>query len=368
MNIETLQDHINCFMQEVMESGFKRDVDDYTSSISSAQNNILALRDISGKVLTVLDKIYNGDLPDSMKALFPTQGSKPFTDEPYDDKIRALAENKEIQQQDYFNQLNQLLNQLKKQLQQNLGEVTKIRDFIAPYLSAETKINAKDGTATLSIVFKEQKTTSSLTLLTKTLSAWNRTLPVYHQLIKSESPQDIHVVEVQNGSIDLIINLNADVALNLAELFKIGFHCYVAYLSYKSLIKPISDNYYGNKKLIDGEKDRETDLLKNIYEAVYSEVIKQHKAAKKEDKAIHGTSIEVKAKEVTSLVTSHIIRGNDIKLLAIPESKTGEENGNPTEDLRSSSSTARSKLRVLPAKEKQKLLDLYGKLPDETKE
>ncbi len=42
MNIEILQEHINAFTREVVDSGFKRDLDDYISSFPAAQKNITA--------------------------------------------------------------------------------------------------------------------------------------------------------------------------------------------------------------------------------------------------------------------------------------------------------------------------------------
>lgn len=364
MNIEVLQDHIGTFMREVVDSGFKRDLDDYTSSIPASQNNIVALREIAGKVLSVLTQFYEGDLPDSLTFLLPKPNVRPFTETRHDTKLRDLVQNTQIPQQEFFNQLTQFLNQLKQQIQQNLTEITKIREFLAPYVAAGTARKTEQDLATLSISFKETNTISRLGQFTKTLAAWNRALPVYHQLLKSESPEDIAIVEVQNGSIDLVINLNTDVAINLAELFKVGFQCYVAYLSYKGLIKPIVGTYRGNPKLLKGEEEREAELLENIRMAIHAEVVAQHKAAKKIDKGIHTTSIEKKAEEITKLVTSHIVNGNDIRLLSAPTTAEAETAASLPAELRECSTVARSKMRALPAQEMQKLLEKYAGLPD----
>jgi len=363
MNIEVLQDHINAFLREVVDSGFKRDLDDYTSSLPASQNNIVVLREIAGKVLLVLTRVYEGDLPESLAHLLPRQEMRPFTEVRHDSTLRELTQNTQITQQEFFNQLSQFLNQLKKQIQQNLTEISKIRDFLSPYVAANEVQRAEQDVATIVISYKEFNTISKLGQLTKTLAAWNRALPVYQQLITSESPEDITIVGVQNGSIDLVINLNTDVAINLAEVFKVGFQCYVAYLSYKGLIKPIIGTYRGNPKLLKGEEEREGELLENIRIAVHSEVIAQHKAAKKADKAIQGTSIEKKAEEITRLVTSHIVKGNDIKLLEVPEKDGIEASATLPDELRDCSIMARSKMRELPAKEMNKLLAKYGELP-----
>lgn len=369
MNLEVLQDHINTFNREIIQSGFKRDIDDYIISLPNMQNNIVGLRDIAGKVLQTLERLYNGDLPTALSALLPSQSIRPFTESPHATNFKALVENTTIQQVDFFNQLTQYLAQIKKQLDQDLAEIKKIQGFINPYLSRESKVRSEDGIATVSIVFKEERTISNLKYLTKTISAWDRTLPVYYQLLKSDSPADIQVVEVQNGTIDLIINLNFDVALNLVELFKVGFQCYIAYLSYKTIVKQITGSYRGNPKLLEGEKNREQDLLDNIGIAITAEVNDQHNRAKKVDKKINTTGIDMKVKMIAKLVTSHIVKGNDIKLLAAPKTAEDQKQENILADeLRSCSIEARNKLRLLPAKDRQLLLDKYSELPQEMKE
>jgi len=131
--------------------------------------------------------------------------------------------------------------------------------------------------------------------------------------MKSKSPEDIEILEIQNGSIDIIINIDLDIALDLVEVFKIGFKCFLAYLSYKKMILPIANTYLGNKKLIDSEKEREAELLSNIEIAVKGEIEKQHEAAINVDNKIEKNS-DKKIEQISKLVTSHIINGNDIRV------------------------------------------------------
>ena len=144
MNIEILQDHIRTFTREVVNSGFKRDLDDYAASLPASQNNILALREIAGKVLSVIDHLYTGDLPDGLKSLLPREEIRPFTEVPHDSNLRELIENTEIPQPEFFNQLTNLINQLRQQIEQNVNEVTKIKEFITPYISKDVERIAKD--------------------------------------------------------------------------------------------------------------------------------------------------------------------------------------------------------------------------------
>ncbi len=289
---------------------------------------------------------------------------------PYNENLRKLIENTEIQKQEFFNQLAQFLNQLKNQIQQNMTEIDHIKQFIAPYISEDVKRIAKEHFAIIAIVFNEHHTITNLKEFTKTLTAWSRTLPIYHQLLKSESPQDIQIVEIQNGSIDFVVNLNVDVALDLVQLFKVGFHVFAAYLSYKKMIKPIIDSYYGNKKLISQEEEREKFLLENIGTAITEQIEEQHKKAKKADKTVDGTAVPKKVEQVANLITSHIVRGNDMKLLALPEAEQTKEGEKKLPDekdaLRERSITARRQLRDLTPEVRQKLLEAYGKIKEET--
>jgi len=372
MNIEILQEQVNDFIIEVIDSGFKRDLDDYISSLPASQGNIVALRDIAQKVLLSLKHIYTGDLPESLNILLPKEDIVPFTKARHDETLRGLIENTEIPQPEFFSKLSEFLNLLKNQIQQNINEIKIISKFITPYTSKEVERIAMGDFAIIAIVFKEKNTITNLKQFTKSLAAWNRVLPVYHQLLKSESPQDIQIVEIQNGSIDFIVNLNVDVALNLVDLFKLGFQVFAAYLSYKKMIKPIIDSYHGNKKLISQEKEREKLLLDNIGIAIHEQVKLQHKKAKKADKDVDGTAIPKKLELVTNLISSHIVQGNDLKLLAMPETVDDEVKKEKFSEeknaLRDESMNARRQLRDIPAEDKKMLLGTYGKIENETEQ
>lgn len=370
MNIETLRQYCETFKREVVNSGFKRDIEDYINSLPSAQSNILALREISQKVMTKLDEIYSGDLPNALTALLPKPEIPPFTDHPYDKEFHDLNANTEIPKESFFEQLNTKLTQLRKQIKQNSDEIAKIESFIGPYSSVEISEISEENLAIISIVFNDKETISSLGKFSKTVASWNRILPIYHQLLKSDPPEDISLLEVQNGSIDLIVNLDVDVAIDLAELFKVGFKVFAAYLSYKKILKPIIESYHGNKKLIADEVTRETLMLENIGEAVKVEIQNQHKRSKKTDKKIDTAAVAKKVEQVASLVTSHIVKGNDVKVLALPEATvTAPSPDGKVSDIRSElrekSSEARRALREIPAEAKQQLLLTYGKIEED---
>ena len=369
MNIEMLDQYIKNFEREIVESGFKRDLDDYVNTLPSAQNNILQLRDITNKVTTVLTRLYSSDLPSELKNLLPAMDIRPFTEYGHHSIFQELINNNEITQADFFNQLNQHLSQLRKQIQQNQTKIQTIKEFITPYISRDLKKIAEDEIAIISIVFHNHKIITNLKEFTKTLHIWNRDLPVYHQLLTSDPPKEIEIIDIQNGSIDLIINLNVDVAVDLIELFKLGFQVFGAYLAYKKMFEPIIETFHGNEKLIKAEDEREKLLLENIGIAIEKRIEEQHREAKNRDKKIDKSAIQKKIEKVKNLITSHIVKGNDIKLLSIPRTRTtneGEENiTDEREALRKESTAARRQLSELNEEGKQKLLEAYGQLEED---
>lgn len=369
MNTQSLKHYADMFKREVIDSGFKRDLDDFISSLPASQQNILALREIAEKVRSSLDRIYDSDLREALRALLPTEKLRPFTEGPYNKELRELTENTEIPQTEFFSRLQQLLNKLKIDIEKNESQISQVVEFIAPYLAEGRKQVAAEGAAIIAIVFHDQSTITSLTHFSKTIALWNRTLPIYHQLLKSASPEDVRLIEVQNGSIDVILNIDVDVAIDLAEVFTIGFKVFSAYLAYKKIMKPIVDSYHGNKELIALENKKEALLLENIGEAVKVEIDKQHKEAKKGDKAVDGTAIKAKIDQVANLVTAHIVKGNDLKVLAL-DGEHGEHEDDLADirgQLTERSSAARRELRQVSTEEQQKLLEKYGEL-EEAKE
>ena len=369
MNIETLLENINLFEYEIIESGFQRDIQDYLTSMPTNQNNIVALREIAENISERLVIIYNGDLPDALSVLFPKPTPKPFTATDFSENLLVLIKDTKIDQTQFYAKLNDILTKLNQLLTKNIEEIKTIKNFIIPYIDGEQLKITDDNTAILSIVFKDKKTITNLKEFTKNIGAWNRTLPLFHQILSSASPKDIEIVEVQNGSIDFVVSFDVNIALDLVELFKVGFKCYAAYLSYKKIIAPITDAYFGNQKLLKSEKAREEELLNNISIAISSKIEEQHKLSIKSDKNID-KNIDKKVEQVTALITSHIIKGNDLKLLAFPESD-GENNSKNIEikkELQAKSSEVRAAIKELPEAEFKKLLKQYGEIKDETVE
>ncbi|MGL5914562.1 MAG: hypothetical protein ACRCZB_10385, partial [Bacteroidales bacterium] len=184
MNINTLNDIISQFETEISISGFKRDLQDYVSSLSNNQSNIVSLRDIANNVLNRLDEIYSTDLPDNLLKLLPDK-VKPFSQTAYNDKLLEIVNDKEINLTTFFQKLSQILSQINNDIQQNIAEIEKIKTFIKPYIATKLDELTTEGKAIVSIIFKHEKTITDLKEFTKNLQNWNKIIPVYHQILSS---------------------------------------------------------------------------------------------------------------------------------------------------------------------------------------
>ena len=358
MNIESLISKIQLFEDLIIKSGFRRDVQDFIQTIQQAQNrNLVFMKDLSTKVKEKLIESENYGLENELT--YVLRDSKPFTELNTLEKLEKLDADTEIDGNSYFSSFNQILNQLLQKIDENNSELDSVSNIFEKYISKQSEYESDQEQAIISLIFKDLKTTSTLKEFSRALNRWNRMLIVYHTLLSSESPDEISLIEIQNGSIDVIFNIDFDIAIDLTELIKSGLKVYGAYLLYKSkTAKEIIASYMGNQKLIKQEKEREKLMLDNIKDSVSQKVLEQHKVKLKSDKKIEKTSIKVKVEEVSSVITDHIIKGNELKLLTPPET---EEEGEKdlADELRAETATVRERYKKLNAKEKQMLLDKY---------
>lgn len=247
MNINSLLNKMDLFDEIVIESGMQRDFQDYHKAIQQGQNRtIVFMQDISEKMIEHLENVYRFSLQDELTIAL--NDSDPFTNLNTINELSELDQETTIDAGQFFQRLNPLLTQIIAQIVENKTEIDTVREILSKYVDSDP-VETDANKALVSLVFKDEKTTGGLLEFSKVLGRWNRTLLIFHGLIKSESPEEINLSEVQNGSIDVIFNIDFDVAIDLTELIKTGFQVYGAYLLYKSeKAKEIIASYMGNKK------------------------------------------------------------------------------------------------------------------------
>lgn len=360
MNIESLISKINLFETLIIKSGFKRDINDYLQSIQQGQNqNLVFMKDLSQKVKNKLIECENFGLESELNAVL--RDSKSFTALDTINKLEKLDNNTEIDGNSYYAEFSQIVTQLLQNLDKNKTELDSVLKIFKKYVSIEKEYEFENEQAVVSLIFKDLKSTGSLKEFSKVLNRWNRMLLVYHTLLTSESPDEISLIEIQNGSIDVIFNIDFDIAVDLTELLKTGLKVYGAYLLYKSkTAKEIILSYMGNVKLIKQEKEREKLMLENIKDSIYQTALEQHKRRLKVDKNIDKTAIEVKLEEVSSVITDHIIKGNELKLLTAPKDEEEEDDVKDLgSELREETAIVRERFKKLEPAEKQFLIEKY---------
>lgn len=366
MNIESLLSKIKLFQELVIDSGFKRDVSDYQQSIGQAQNqNLVFMKGLSENIKSNLIFFDNNSLNTELKTVL--RENKPFTSLNTLEELDKLDSDKEIDAQKYHQKFNSVLSRLNKAIQSNEPELNAVKTTLEKYVSQDDDLESDHEQAIMSLIFKDLQSTGNLKEFSKVLLRWNRTLLIYHTLLKQESPKEISLVEIQNGSIDVIFNIDFDVAVELTELINTGLKVYGAYLLYKSkTAKEIIASYMGNKRLIATEKEREQLMLENIKDSVKQKALEQHKENLKTDSPPSKTGATKKADEVAKVITDHIVKGNEVKLLTPP--KPEEENApNISTELRTETATVRERWKKLDDKEKQLLLDKYTIKDEEEK-
>jgi hypothetical protein len=373
MNIETLLEKIDLFDQMVIESGFARDVEEYLTTIAQpgVQANLVALKGIADDLIESLQKIKESGLPEALDILFPKR--KVFTEFEHLENLRTIVEDPEMDTATFHAALSKEINALNTEITADKAELTKLREVFSIYVSKDEEVLATEDKAIMAIIFRDLETIKSLKNFARVLERWNRTLLIYHQLVTSESPKDIELLEIQNGSIEVIFDIKADVAIDLVEVFRMGLYAFGMYLSYKAKLHEIIPTFLQNKQLLELEKKREIIMLDSVKDEIAKKLLEQHKLNKKTDKAINNESIDKKIEQVSSLITEQIIKGNELKLLSAPQQEDeevieGEVMPNPSRELRDKSQEIRTLLKQLDEKEVKLLADKYGIKDDDENE
>lgn len=363
MNIENLLEKIDLYDEMVVESGFKRDIEAYQTALGNAetQSNLMTLTSIAEDVIRKLKKIEESELPSALAILLPQREA--FTAKDHSNRIQELLDDPQIETASFFSSLNAQLESLVSEVTADTKLLRDLRNTLSVYIPESFKPDAEK--AIMALIFRDLETIRSLKQFAKALERWNRTLHIYHQLVSSRSPKEIELLSIHGGSLDVNFNIDVNVALDLTQVFEIGFKAFAAYLIYKARTGDIFEVFKGNKKLETHEKKTEELLLDSIKEQVRLKLEEQHKLRKKADRQIDGTSLDTKYDQVATDVVAHIVKGNDIKLLAAPKSEDEDSSEDDLPDdnigreLREASRHSHALLKKLTPNDRKLLEDKY---------
>ncbi len=357
MTIRKVLDFINYIKVEIIDNGIKEQLQDNWTTIQNGRQNLVLMKELTDKTSSILETLKESEINNKLKTVLVSSPSIiPFTSKNYDQQFERVRSQEIADVSVYFAEVTPIFTNLISDLTQNLLEVDKIEEIFRPFLEKDYSELQTDTNSLVSLVFADEKTTSSLKNITKELQKWNTGLHIYHQLISEESPKDFELVDVDNGSIDFVIHLDFSVAEKLLELIKAGIEVFAAYLLYKTTVAQITLTYRGNEKLLAGEVEREKLLIENVSVAISDEIKRQLKDLKKINKK-QIEAQEKKIEEVTNLVKDHVIKGNTIRLLSAPPDK--EEMIEEETKVEKRYIENKKQFRQLDENEKQKLLKAF---------
>lgn len=364
MNIQSILAKIELFEDLVITSGFKRDLEDFIKAIEKVQNrNLIFMTSLSEQIKNKLSEFANHGLGAELEIVL--RSGMPFTEAGTLTQLEYLDINAEMESSEYYNELSTILRALLTGIKNNQNDIAESKVVLQAYVQRDSAHTSDGGGAFMSLVFKDIRTIHSFKEFSKALNRWNRALLVYHTLLTSESPDEIKLEQIQNGSIDVIFNIDFEIAIDLTDLIKTGLKVYGAYLLYKSkMAREIIDSYMGNKKLLEQEKQREELMLDNVKEAVATKVLEQHETRLKRDQKIDSTSPDARVAEVTNVIVDHLIKGNEVKLLSPPKDNSEEGTPDLGAQLREETIQVRERFKELNSEDKVALLQKYS-LKDE---
>jgi hypothetical protein len=315
MTVRKIIELIDFIKDKIGIKGFSIKLQDYLVTIQNNTNNLVLLKELTDKVIFDYEKLEEEEIPELLEKVL-VHIEKPFTKDEFLKQLKHLKEQNYPDPASHYNTLNSILTQVQARVNSNISELDIISTTIKPFLSKDYSDLQSKENAIFAIIFNNEQSYNSLKLLSFELKNWDKGLFIYQQIISEETPKPFEIIEIDQGSIEVVLNLLFDVSEKLLDLFKTGFEVYGSYLAYKTIVKDtLLKSFRGNEKLISAEEEREKLLLENVRIAVREELKKQAKKIKKQE------AIEKKIDEVTKLVTEHIIKGNSVKLLSAPEDK-----------------------------------------------
>jgi hypothetical protein len=357
MTIRKLIEQIEYIENSLINEGFWETTQDYYNTITNNSQNIVLLKELSEKEIVKLKVLYFNDTPLFLDSLLVPNGSQPFTETDFALLFQEILDKNIVDVNQFYNEITPVFSNLIAQVRENLEKIENLKSIFTPYLTKDYTTLQKEENAIFSIKFSDDKTISGLKNLSKEINKWNTGLLIYYNLIKGESPKDIELIEVDNGSIDFVINIDFEVASKFIELIKEGLGVFSAYLLYKTSIVQITKSYGDNKKLIDGEKEREELLIENISLQVEKTIKKQLKAIKKDTKE-QTEAQDKKIDVIAKLVKEHIVKGNSVKLLSSPVDSKEQSEISQKENQTLSEKT-KNLFKGLEKDEQRKLIEMF---------
>lgn len=361
MNIELLLEKIRNVLRLLVESGFKRDLEAWKVALVQAdvQNNLVRLKEIAESALKSFSALEEASLSDEIDLILPKEET--ISDLNTIKKLQELIEDPRIDTVTFHSRLTNIFNESDDTVSRNISRIRELEGIFQTYVP-EALASPKNK-ALLAIIFNDAEVTESLPQFAKKLGRWDRALRMYHSLVTNESPEDIGLAAVHGGSIDVVVNINLDVALDITEVLKYGFVALGAYLSYRVAKSEIVKSYGKNKELLALNRKQDELMLANIKTSMEDVLKQKYLKPSSKSRKVSAESPEVKIGQISELFSEHITKGNDVKLLTsgdTEDDETENEEMTSAEQLCEESLKARTLRKQVSAKDLKLLSTKYA--------
>ncbi len=336
-----------------LNNSFARKLQDYLVTIQNNPSNIVLTKEITDRLITDLEGIMQTDISLNLNKVLYASAVKSFTDEKYYTELINLKEANYSDYSSQYNILNNIITQLDADVKQNIINLENLKTVFKPFLNKDYSELQGDKNAIFSIVLNNIQSYHNLKILNRELNRWDHGLMIYQQILSPDTPKSLEIVEVSEGSIEILLNLDADTVSSLIDLFKTGLEAFGAYLTYKEIKNKLTKPFQDNKKLMKGEEEQEKLLLENVDETIINKLKQQAEASNQEKIEALDKKIDV----VTKLLTDQIVKGNNIKLISAPENEVEMEE--LEEEKEKIFTNSQKVFKKLDEPSKQKLLDQY---------
>ncbi|MCB0698991.1 MAG: hypothetical protein H6551_13070 [Chitinophagales bacterium] len=297
------------------QSGYANKVAGYIHIIESNRNDTDQMFIILDNVINDIKSFRSGEMYDTLNYLLPEM-TKSFIS---DASLKQFVDFKQAQNPviEIYNKLHRVLTSYRTRLLSDISKLNDLDIIISRLVKKDYEQYYKNNKILMSIELKNKYSISNLYYFNKELRKWNIALRMFYEIQNKNTPEDFEIIAVNQGSIDIILNLDLDIINSLIDLFKAGIEAYAAYLLYKSKVFEIVKSYGNNQKLIDSEKVREEELLNNIELIVKEEIDKK---VSRKDSQIE--SIEKKLDYLTEFVVDNVVKGNNVSAIAPPDNNS----------------------------------------------
>ena len=206
MTVRKIIELIDFIKDKIGQNNFSTLLQDYIVTIQNNSNNLILLKELTDKIISELINLDTLEISNLLESVL-VNDEKPFTKDDFLDQLLELKKHNYGDSGSQYNVLISILTQIQQKINSNIVELDKIENIVRPFLSKDYTNLQREDNAIFAIIFKNELTYNSLKLLAFELKNWDRGLFIYQQIISTETPEPFEIIEIDQGSIEVVLNL-----------------------------------------------------------------------------------------------------------------------------------------------------------------